>query len=96
MSVLKKIKEVTEDMERLAKEKPQVTITSDSVMLVENYKSIKMFTEDKLLLDLEDFYMYVCGSKLVIKFFSPSRLIVCGAIRSISYVEDSMSISEEL
>lgn len=96
MSVLNKIKEITEDMQRLGKEDVFVTIASDSVMVVENYKTIKLFTDEKLLLETKDFFVFICGASLVVKFFSPSRIIVEGRIKSISYLEDGMSISEEL
>ncbi len=96
MSVLNKIKEVTQDIERLAKEKSKVTLIENSVMLVENYSQVKLFTENKLLLELDYNYLLVCGSSLVIEFFSPSRIVMEGEIKSISYLEDCMGISEEL
>ena len=96
MSVLNKIKEITEDIRNLGTEELQVTIVSDSVVIVENYKSIKFFTDEKLLLETKDFFIYICGVTLAVKFFSPSRIILEGNIKSISYLEDSMCISEEL
>ncbi len=96
MSVLKKIKEITEDMEALAKEKSVVTIISNSRMLVENYKSIKLFCDDKLVLDLDGTGILISGAGLVIDFFSPSRIIVCGTIKNISYMPDSVVETEEL
>ncbi len=96
MSVLNKIREVTEDIERLSREKLTITVTSDCAMIVENYKSVKFFTDEKLLLEAKDLYIYICGSKLEMKFFSSSRIVVTGNIKSISYLEDGMSISEEL
>lgn len=96
MSVLNKIKEITENAENLAKEKPVVTITSDSHMLIENYISLKLFTDDKLLVEMDDFDLYVCGARLVIDFFSPSRLMLRGEIRSMTYLSESMTLTEEL
>ncbi len=96
MSVLKKIKELTEDMEALAREKSVVTVISNSRMLVENYKSIKLFCDDKLILDLSGPGIVISGSGLVIDFFSPSRIIVCGNIKNISYMPDSVVETEEL
>ena len=96
MSVFNKIKELTEDIENLGKDKPVVTITDDCALLVENYRSIKLFTGDKLLLDVERFDIYVCGEELIMEFFSPSRLIVRGLIKSLTYMQDSVGISEEL
>ena len=96
MSVLNKIKELTEDIRRLSAEELQVTIVSNSVVVVENYKSVKFFTEEKLLLETKNFFIYICGSILSVKYFSPSRIIVEGTIKSISYLEDSMSMPEVL
>lgn len=96
MSVLNKIKEITENAENLAKEKSVVTITSDSHMLIENYISLKLFTDDKLLVEMDDFDLYVSGAGLVIDFFSPSRLMLRGEIRSIAYLSESVTLTEEL
>ena len=96
MSVLNKIKELTDDIRKLATEELQVTIVSDSVAIVENYKSVKLFTDEKLLLETKNFFIYVCGTALTAKYFSPSRIIVEGSIKSVSYLEDSIGISEEL
>jgi len=96
MSVLNKIKEITENAENLAKEKPVVTITSDSYMQLENYNSLKLFNDDKVLIKMEDFDLYILGENLVIDFFSPSRLILSGKIKTISYLSDSKMLSEEL
>jgi sporulation protein YqfC len=96
MSVFNKIKELTEDIENLGKDKAVVTITSDRAMLIENYNSIKLFTEDKLLLDFDGFDIYVCGEKLVIEFFSPSRIVVTGIIGSVTYMQDGECAPEEL
>ena len=40
MSVLNKIKELTEDIRRLATEELKVTIVSDSVAVIENYSAL--------------------------------------------------------
>ena len=96
MSVLNKIKELTEDIRRLATEELKVTIVSDSVAVIENYKSVKFLTDEKLLLETEDFFIYICGLGLTVKYFSSARIIVEGSIKSISYLEDSMSMAEEL
>ena len=44
----------------------------------------------------EDFDLYILGENLVIDFFSPSRLILSGKIKTISYLSDSKMLSEEL
>ncbi len=96
MSVLQKIKDITENVEKLAKESPVVTITGDCHMLIENYNSLKLFSDDKLLIELSCFDLYIAGTGLAIDFFSPSRIMVCGKIKNISYLSDDASETEEL
>lgn len=96
MSVLSKIKDITESVEALAKEKAVVTITGDFHVIIENYKSLKLFGEDKMLVELDGFDLLVAGAKLVIEFFSPSRLILTGVIKNISYLSDGSGTWEEL
>ena len=96
MSVLNKIKELTEDIRKMSQEELQLTVVSDTVAIVENYKSVKFLTDEKLLLETKDFFIYICGLELTVKYFSPSRIIVEGRIKSVSYLEDSMNVAEEL
>ncbi len=96
MSVLQKIKDITENVEKLAKENPVVTITADCHMLIENYSSLKLFSNDKMLIELSQFDLYISGSELAIDFFSPSRIMICGKIKNISYLSDSSTETEEL
>ncbi len=86
MSVLEKFKVATEAVEEFAKEKPTVNVVSNCTLTVENYKSVKLFCDDKLLLDLGDINLYIAGEKLFIRSFSPVRLVLEGSIKNISYV----------
>ena len=96
MSVLNKIKEITDDIQKLAKENPKVTVTSDSAVVVENHKSVKLLTDEALLIETNEFFIYICGTDIVVRFFSPSRLVVEGKIKTISYLKDGIGISEDL
>lgn len=96
MSVLVKIRELTKAIEKMGKEKPKVTIISDAVLVVEVYKAIKHFSEDRLLLELGDMLLLVLGESLVIDFFSPARIIISGTIKSVSYPDNAIDISEGL
>lgn len=96
MSVLNKIKALTENAESMAKEKPVVTITSDCLMVVENYNSIRLFGEDRVLVELNGFELDIVGIGLVIEFFSPSRIMLRGKIRGLSYVPEKHILPEEL
>lgn len=96
MSVLNKIKTLTESAQSMAKEKPVVTITSDYCLVVENYKSIRLFGDDRVLVELDGFELDIVGIELIIEFFSPSRIMVRGKIRGLSYVPEIHVLSEEL
>lgn len=94
MSMISKIKEITVDMESLAKEKPTVTIVSNSRLLVENYNTIKIFDEKNLVLEADGAYICIRGDNIVVDYFSPARIIARGFFEEISY--KSSLVSEEL
>lgn len=94
MSMINKIKEITNDIENLSREKTVVKIVSDCDVVIENYNSIKVFDYENLILQAEDFFICIKGQDIVVEYFSPSRIIARGKILEISY-RDSL-ISEEL
>ena len=96
MSVLDKIKNAADRVNELAKEDARVTIEDDSKILVENYKSLKLFLDNEMLVELQKFDILLAGEKLVIEFFSPSRLIVSGKIKNITYMSFSEGVKEDL
>ena len=86
MSVINKIRELTSDMEELAKEKPVITLISDTRLLAENYNSIKLFESEQIILNLGRNDLIVNGSNLVIDYFSSAKLMVRGTFSSISFL----------
>lgn len=94
MSMINKIKEITNNMESLAKEKPTVHIVSNTKILIENYRSIKIFDINSLILETDEIYICIKGQNLTVEYFSPSRIIACGKIDEIAY-KPSL-VSEEL
>ena len=75
MSMINKIKEITNNIECMAKEKTTVNIISNSKILIENYRSIKIFDEKNLILETDETYICIKGEKLTVEYFSPSRII---------------------
>ena len=94
MSMINKIKEITNNMESMAKEKPTVNIVSNTGILIENYRSIKIFDDNNLVLETNEMYICVNGKNLTIEYFSPSRIIASGDISEVAY-KPSL-VSEEL
>ncbi len=94
MSMINKIKEITNNIESLAKEKPTVHIISNTKILIENYRSIKIFDINSLVLEADEIYICIKGENIEVEYFSPSRIIAGGNIREVAY--KSSLISEEL
>ena len=86
MSVINQIRELTSDMEELAKEKPVITLISDTRLLAENYNSIKLFESEQIILNLGRNDLIVNGSNLVIDYFSSAKLMVRGTFSSTSFL----------
>ena len=96
MSVLNKIKAISENAEKLAKEKPVVKITADCCMLIENYQYLRLYGKERIIIELDGFELDILGTELSIDFFSSSRIMLSGKIRTISYVPELCLPSEEL
>lgn len=86
MSVIEKIKNVVETMEDCISEKPIITLTSYTKLVVENYKFIKLFCDNRLYIIMEDFGLCVEGDSLIIESFSPIKITVEGRIFCVKYI----------
>ncbi len=96
MSVVDKFKSMTDSVTEFTKEDAKVTIELDAKMIIENYKSLKLFSDNEMLVELEKYNILVMGSSLIIEFFSPARLILKGKIKSVTYMSYGETPKEDL
>lgn len=96
MSVLNKIKNVIETVEDFPKDKVLITLTDNTRADIENYNTLKIFEKDRAFIIFDTFEVYIYGDNLEVDFFSPSRLVICGTIKSVVYMYDDLSDKEAL
>ena len=86
MSVFGKIPEVVADIKNFDTEIPLMTIESDNKINIENYKTIRLFTDEEISIDFDDFCLSIEGKGLVINDFSASAINISGKVTKISYL----------
>ncbi len=86
MSVVDDLKGFAELAKDLAIELPRITLVSNSGLTVENYKLIKAFDSNQVLLTFERYNMLITGTNLIIESFTPARINICGSISRIEYL----------
>ena len=55
MSVFGKIPEIADAVKRFDDDVPLMTVESDEKLNIEHYKSIRLFTENEISIDFDDF-----------------------------------------
>ena len=96
MSVLNKFKNIIEAVEEFPKEKSQIILTENHHADIENYRLLKLFERDRAIVTFDSFELCITGENLTVEYFSPSRLAICGNIKSVSYMWDFMQSGDEL
>ena len=86
MSVVEKIKAVSRLAEEMGKERPKVTVISDSNVILENYNYIKHFDGTEIIVEFKDYDIRFIGMGLVIESFTPMRITLEGKIKEIAFV----------
>lgn len=87
MSVFDKISKAVDGIKNFDEEKPVMTVESDNVIVIENYKTIRLFTDSEIGIDFDEFIMSITGEKLVINKFTPNVIKISGRICTIGYIE---------
>ena len=85
MSVFDKISKTADEIKSFEAEKPIVTIESDSHAIIENYQTIRLFTDTQIEIYFEKFVFVIIGTELVINKFTPTIIEISGKISSITY-----------
>ena len=85
MSVFDKLSKTVDEIKSLDEEKPIVTIESDSYVIIENYQTIRLFTDTQIEIYFDKFVLGIIGTGLVIKKFSPAMIKITGKVSSITY-----------
>jgi sporulation protein YqfC len=86
MSVVEKIKAVSEVAGEITKEKPRLTFISNNLVTAENYTSLKHFDSNCMLIDFSDYCIKLSGMELIIESFTPGRITLGGKIREMIFV----------
>ena len=87
MSVFDKITETIDGIKRFDEEKPAITVESDNHIVIENYNTIRLFTDTQIEVDFDEFVLSIAGMGLVINNFTPTMIKITGKISSIGYIE---------
>lgn len=87
MSVFDKISKTVDEIKKFDEEKPLVTIESDNHVLIENYQTIRLFTDTQIEIYFEKFVLGIIGLGLVINEFTPTMIKISGKISSVTYTE---------
>ena len=85
MSVFDKLSKTVDEIKSFDEEKPIVTIESDSYVIIENYQTIRLFTDTQIEIYFDKFVLGIIGNGLVIKKFSPAMIKITGKVSSITY-----------
>ena len=85
MSVFDKLSKTVDEIKSFDEEKPIVTIESDSYVIIENYQTIRLFTDTQIEIYFDKFVLGIIGTGLVIKKFSPAMIKITGKVSSITY-----------
>lgn len=87
MSVFGKIPVAIEKVKDFDREKPFVSVETDKVLTIENYKKIRLFTDTEIGVDFDGFVLTVEGRGLVMESFTPDMIKISGRITSLNYLE---------
>lgn len=85
MSVFDKLSKTVDEIKSFDEEKPIVTIESDNHVIIENYQTIRLFTDTQIEIYFDKFVLGIIGSGLVINKFSPTMIKISGRVSSITY-----------
>lgn len=65
---------------------PKITMVGFNQIYIENYHEVVRFTEDHLLLYLENKYIKIAGTDLKIRSILPEEIFIEGLIKQIDYI----------
>ena len=63
-----------------------VTVVGSSEVWIENYKALLEYKEGQVLLQTSHYMIKVEGERLTISHYMEEHMMICGKIRSISYL----------
>ena len=63
-----------------------VTIVGNSEVWIENYKALLEYKEEQVLLQASHHVIKIDGSRLLISHYMEEHMMICGKIRSITYL----------
>ena len=88
MSVLQKMSQTLESIKNFDDEKSVITMKSDSRIVIETYKSIRLFSDTEIEIEFDDFVAIIKGTGLVINEFNPGTIKLSGLVSSVEYTRE--------
>ena len=88
MSVLQKMSQTLESIKNFDDEKSVITMKSDSRIVIETYKSIRLFSDTEIEIEFDDFVANIKGKDLVINEFNPGTIKLSGLLISVEYTRE--------
>ena len=88
MSVLQKISQTIDSIKNFDDEKAIITLKSDNRIVIETYKSIRLFSDTEIEIEFDDFVANIKGINLVINEFGPGVIKLSGRVNAVEYTRD--------
>ena len=95
MSIFDKLKTISSFADELTKDEPNVVVRGDYSVFCENYKSVRLFREDCIIIEFKDYVLNISGSSLVIGYFTPAALSLTGKISHMEYIGSATEEGDE-
>ena len=87
MSIMKNINSVSDNVKNISGDIPIIRIEDDSKMCVENYNFVRLFTNEQICIDFDNYMVSIEGSSLGIDEMGLYSVYVRGKINTISYLD---------
>lgn len=86
-SVREKFAEMLELPKDLVLDRPRLTMIGSSDMMIENYKSLLEYGDDRMRINTGTGIIRITGSDLVIREISQDDIVVSGMVRSVEFID---------
>ena len=84
-SIKRKVSAMLEIPKELALNLPLVTITGSEELLIENYKSVIEYSDDRIRISTSCGVLQIYGHKLLLKHITSEDISVSGTIKKLEY-----------
>lgn len=68
---------------------PLIEILGDHRVLVENHRGLVGYTDDQIIIRVNNGYVFVKGISLKLRLMSKEKLVICGKIHAVQLQEET-------